>query len=337
MTFNTEIAKLKTLLLSPKQITLLTHINPDGDAIGSILGLYKFLTNMGHTVSPIVPNNYPAFLKWMPNGEKIIIYNNHVEKSKKIIAKADLIFCLDFNDPVRIGEIGENLKNNNAVKILIDHHPMPNPIFDIIFSDTMVSSAAEKIYIVIKELNVPQFIDKQVAECLFTGIIADTGSFSFGVKNSDVFRNAAEIMDYGINKEAITRRLMDNHTHNRLKLLGYCLSSKLVVLPEYKAAYICLTENEKAKFDYQIGDSEGFVNTALSISNVIFSTFIMETDTLIKYSFRSKGNFDVNQFARTYFNGGGHKNASGGRIFKKNIELAENKFLTALSEYNPNK
>lgn len=313
-----------------KKILIVSHVNPDGDAIGSCMGLYHYLKNSGfENINVISPNAFPSFLEWIPESEKIIIAQNQTKLSGKIIKEADLIFCLDFNDIARTEDIASRLKKTVAPKILIDHHPDPKPHFDFVYSDVESSSTAEMIYEFIHSLEGNNAINKTIAECLYAGIITDTGSLSYGCNNPRTYHILAHLMETGINGEKIHRLIYDTYSEERMRLLGHCLSQRLRVLPEYQTAFIFLTSDDLKKFNYKDGDTEGVVNYGLSIKGIFLAAIFIERKENIKISFRSEGNLNVNILARKYFNGGGHKNAAGGN-YKDSMEGTINYFESVL-------
>jgi phosphoesterase RecJ-like protein len=326
-------SNIKRLLENPsKQIAIITHVNPDGDAMGSSLGLYKILRNTGHEVTVITPNVYPGFLHWLPGNNNVLVYPSDKEIAIKKISEAEIIFNIDFNDLKRIKQFSKFLEDSGAYKVIIDHHPEPVSFADLIIADVNVSSTAELVYLFIKDLELQKFIDKDIATCLFTGIMSDTGCFSYNSSNKKTYMVVSELLDYGFNKDEIYYKLYDNFTANRMRLLGYALNEKMEVLPEYKTALISLNKDELVKFHFQTGDSENFVNYPLSIKDTCFSALFIERENHIKISFRSKGDFAVNEFAKKHFNGGGHLNASGGESYMNLTETLQ-KFRDLLPEY----
>ncbi len=308
-----NIKKLNKLLTDKKKITIITHVNPDGDAIGSSLGLYHFLINIGHEVYIITPNDYPEFLHWLPGNNNVIKFFNKKSKSEKIINDSDLIFALDFNHIDRIDKLETYYQKSEAIKILIDHHPDPQQLADITFSYTNVSSTAELVFLIIQELGAVSKITKESATCLYTGIMTDTGCFNYNCSNPSTFKTASELIEFGIDINNISTSVYDNYSMDRMKLMGYSLNEKMKVYPEYRTAIITLTKDELTKFNFKPGDTEGFVNLPLSIKEMVFSVFIIEKKDHVKLSFRSIGNFAANKFAVNHFNGGGHLNAAGGQ------------------------
>lgn len=308
--------ELKDLLTSnirdAKRILIITHQNPDGDAIGSSLGLFHALINHGVNPVVVVPNDFPSFLKWMPGSDRILVYERQKETVKSILDENPFIFYLDFNDISRIGKMKDAVEKSRGFGILVDHHPYPENFANVVISDISVSSTAELVFKMVKEVFGNRAIDKSVAECLYAGIMTDTGSFSYNSSRPETYEILSQLLSYGIDKDSIYSMVYDNFSADRMKLLGYCLDQKMMVLPEFGTAYISLTNEEKKKYNFQPGDSEGFVNYPLSVSGIFFSAFFMENGKKVKISFRSKGDFPVNHFASRYFEGGGHKNAAGG-------------------------
>ena len=326
-----EMQKLKDLLGTPHKIVITTHVNPDGDAIGSSLALYNFLTKMGHDVNVIVPNDFPDFLKWINNTDKVINYSNSREESENIIKNSSVIFCLDFNNLSRINEMGEYISGSDAKKVLIDHHLEPVNFYDFKIHDTNASATAELVYEFLNNLDA-ELIDKNISEALYTGILTDTGSFKFST-TSKVHRIVGDLLEKGIDINKINKAIYDSNSYDKIKLIGYALSEKLKLAVGNNVAYIVLSRQDLLDHNFKKGDTEGLVNYALSIVNVNVAVLIIETKERIKFSFRSSGSFSVNEFARKYFNGGGHKNAAGGSLEDK-LSVALNKFLENISKYS---
>lgn len=321
---------------SSSDIVIICHVNPDGDAIGSSLGLYHFLRRYGNNkVSVISPNSFPDFLAWMPEAENILIAseNNHI--ATKAIESADVIFCLDFNDPRRTDQLSDTLINAKGKKILIDHHLEPYNQFDLVFSRTDVSSTAELVYQVIAGLGETKLIDIDIAQCLYTGIVTDTGSFSYSCNAPETYHIVAELISLGLDGEKIQRKIYDTYSEDRMRLLGFCLSERLMVFPEYSTAYMFLSRNDLERFNFRDGDTEGVVNYALSVREIKLAAMFIERGNEIKASFRSEGDVNVNRLAREYFNGGGHKNASGG-YSQKNMEQTLHYFESLLADISAN-
>ena len=305
--------ELKELINSPKKVVITTHRGPDGDAMGSSLGLFHLLKQLGHTVNIITPNEYANFLHWMPGKKEVLIYEGNEDLADKITEEADLIFLLDFSDLNRIAPFNDTVRESKAAKIMIDHHQDPDrDIADFIFSDTKACSTAQLVYEVIDAMGMTVYLNKEMAECLYVGIMTDTGSFKYFSTTAKTHRIIAELIAAGAENTRIHDLIYDNSSANRIKLLGYCLNEKLRLYPENNSAIISLTGEELKRFEFKKGDTEGFVNYALSIEGIKFAIFIAEKDGVVKLSLRSKGNFKVNGIANKYFNGGGHMNAAGG-------------------------
>jgi len=309
----TEVAKL--LEQPQKIIALLIHINPDGDALGSALGLSKLFSNKGHHCLVISPNDFPDFLRWMPGASEICLMSESFTRAEEFMKNAELIFVVDCNELKRIIRLQEVYNASGAYKIMIDHHPDPDLAVDCMLSDTSVSSTAELIFRFILEAGMEEYVDQDVATSLLTGIMTDTGCFSHNSSTRRTYEIVASLLDYGIDKDAIYNRIYNNYSVERMHLLGFSLHEKMEVLSGYHTAIISLTRDELKSFNYQVGDTEGFVNYPLSIKGVRFSVLFVENGDRIKISFRSKGSFPTNEIARKYFNGGGHINASGGESY----------------------
>lgn len=326
-------ASLKSLLDSPCNVVITTHQKPDADALGSSLGLGGVLKQMGHKVRVISPTDYPKFLCWMPGEVEVWDYQKDKDgKCQNAIREADLIFCLDFSSLDRINSLGKMVAESKAKKVLIDHHIGKEDFADFEFWSTDASSTAELTYDFIKSLGKADLLDTSLAEALYAGVMTDTGSFRFPSTSKKVHHMAGELMDLGINHSKIHRLIYDHNRKAKLQLLGYVLYKKLVVLPEYNTAYIALSSEELEEFKFQTGDTEGFVNYALSIDGVVFAAFVNDREGERRLSFRSVGDFNVNEFAKENFEGGGHKNAAGGRSSLPLNETIE-KFVGLLPKY----
>lgn len=309
----TELLKLKKLLSDKTQTIVITsHKNPDGDAIGSSLALNEYLKLLGYQTICILPNSYPSFLAWLPGNENMLVFEDEREKSKELIKSADIVFSLDYNAFHRTGEMEKVIEESNAKKILIDHHLEPANYFDVSISKIATSSTSELIYEIIDFFGDKYIINKNIAEALYVGIMTDTGSFSYSCNYPETYNIIAHLVKLGVDGELIHQLVYSTFSESRLRLLGYCLSERLHVLPEYKTAYIYLTKEDLKKYNHTSGDTEGVVNYALTIEGVEFAALFTEREDLIRISFRSKGNFSVNNFARKYFDGGGHEKAAGG-------------------------
>ncbi|MFL5763059.1 MAG: DHH family phosphoesterase [Bacteroidia bacterium] len=327
-----QIKEVRSFLSKPKNIVIVTHWSPDGDAMGSSLGLYQYLLLLKHKVTVITPNDYPAFLSWLPGNNKVIDFSKNAKAGKTAVAKAELIFCLDFNSLKRIEKLGDEVAASKAPKFIIDHHQQPENFAKYMHHSVEACSTCELIYTFIVMMGHKKKVDKKIANCLYTGIMTDTGSFRFPSTTALTHRIIADLIEAGAENAAIHNRIYDGNTESKLKLLGYCLAEKLVVLNEFHTAFFTLSDQELKRFNYKKGDTEGVVNYALSIEGIRFAAFFVERDGVIKTSFRSQGSFDVNQFARKHFNGGGHMNAAGGMSAQSMAETIE-KFNMLLPAY----
>jgi phosphoesterase RecJ-like protein len=314
------------------RIVITTHHKPDADAMGSSLGLKLFLQTFGYRVDVVSPTDYATFLNWMKDCDKVIIYDNEPELSKQLAMEADFIFCLDFNHLSRINEFGEVVTKSNAVKVLIDHHQFPQGFENLTFWDDLASSTCELVYRFIHVNNMDERIDKHIAECLYTGIVTDTGSFRFSNTSSETLKIAARLMEKEIDHVEIYNQVFDSFTESRVRFIGYAISQKLEVLPEYNTALITINKEELKKFNVITGDTEGLVNYGLSIEGIKFAALIIDRTKIVKMSFRSKSNFASNNFAMQHFNGGGHFYAAGGSS-ELSLEETVEKFKQTLKIY----
>ena len=329
-----EIAEIKTLLQEPKSIVIVPHKNPDGDAMGSTLGLLHYLNKYNHNAVVIAPNDYPDFLRWLPGDDTVLDFENNASKASKLIADADIIFTLDFNAFHRTGQMEKPLSESKAIKILIDHHQQPDDYATYMYSDVSMCSTCQMVYHFIEMLEDTDKIDSDIATCLYAGIMTDTGSFRFPSTTSQTHRVIAELIDKGAKNSQIHNNIYDTNSYSKLQLLG-CALNNLKVIAEYNTAYITLSQEELDTYNYKKGDTEGVVNYGLSVDGVKFAVIFIENQAegIIKISLRSKGDFDVNTLARTYFNGGGHVNAAGGRSTLSMEDTIE-KFKSILPEYS---
>jgi phosphoesterase RecJ-like protein len=327
---------IKKELSSPKQIAIVVHYNPDGDAIGASLALMMFLQQKKHTVCVLSPNTYPDFLEWMPGIDTMIKATENLSLCEKSIQAADMVFCLDFNSFGRAGGLLQPLlEQSKATKVLIDHHIDPDvEAFDFVYSLTgQTSSTCELMYdFIVRIMDEKEYMNRKIAECLYVGMITDTGSLSYSCNNVSTYQILSQLFNYGIDGEDIHRRVYDNYSESRMRLLGYSLSERLVVMKEFATSFIYLSKEDLDKFDYKQGDIEGIVNYGLSMKHVRFTALFSERDDRIRISFRSKGDFNVNDFARDHFNGGGHKNASGGNSYTT-MEETIRYFKSLLNQY----
>lgn len=312
---SSEVSYFRKLISEPAGILVVAHHNPDGDTLGASLALYHFLVSLGQKADVLVPNDPPAFLKWMPGCDKFIIYQQQPDRGDQLISEAEIIFFVDFNGSSRVKFFSDKLLNASATKVLIDHHPQPENEFDLLISDTDVSSTSELMYSLLEAAGYEGSITKEMAECFFVGIMTDTGSYSYSCNRAETFDITAKLISLGVDVERIHRLVYDTYSESRMRLLGFCLSERLKVIPEYSTAYIWLTRTDLDKFDYQPGDTEGVVNYALSIQNISLAALFTEREDRIRISLRSKGEFPVNEIARNHFKGGGHRNAAGADAF----------------------
>lgn len=330
---DSRILEITAELAKAENIVIVPHKGPDGDAIGASLGLLHFLKAKGHNAHVIAPNDYPHFLKWLPGNEEVIIYEQAKTEAEKLISEAEIIFTLDFNDLSRSGDMQKSLEAAEAVFVMIDHHQEPSDYAEYTYSDATMSSTCEMVYKFIHKLRAAKKITPEIATCLYTGIMTDTGSFRFSSTSSDTHRAVAELIDRGAKNFEIHNNVFDTNSESKLQLLGTALQN-LKVNKELRTAYISLSQEELQKNNFKKGDTEGFVNYGLSLEGIIFAVIFIEkeNDEIVKISFRSKGDFDVNQFARKHFEGGGHINAAGG---KSDLSLNDTivKFNRILPEY----
>ena len=328
-----EIRSLSQLLSKNQRIVITTHQKPDADALGSSLALGLYLKKKGNEVNVISPTDYPDFLNWMAGNEEVIVFDNsNKEKIFKLIEQADIIFCLDFNSLDRINQLGKNVGSSPAVKVLMDHHLEPQNFADHEFWDIEAAATAEIVYEFIIGSDERNLIDSEIAENLYAGLMTDTGGFRHSNTTKKTHSIAADLMELGADVTRVSKLVYDNNTVDRIKFLGFALSEKLKVLTEDKVAYFAISAKDLSKFNSKTGDTEGLVNYALSIEGIVVAALIIEKNDFIKISFRSVGNFSVNDFARAHFEGGGHRNAAGG-ISKLSLEETVAKFEGLVKEY----
>lgn len=329
-----SILEITSALSVANDIVVVPHKGPDGDAIGSTLGIYHFLKEKGHNVTVISPNDFPEFLKWLPGHEEILIFENDVENCTKLIDQADIIFTLDFNMLSRTGSMEEPLRNSDATFIMIDHHPEPSDYAHHTYSDASMSSTCQMVYRFLEKLHSVKYITPEIATCLYTGIMTDTGSFRFSSTTSKTHKVVADLIEKGADNTMIHDQIYDTYSQDRLKLLGVALQN-LRVNQELKTAYITLSQEELDNNNFRKGDTEGFVNYGLSVKGIKFAAIFIEhkSEGIIKISFRSKGDFSVNDFSRGHFEGGGHLNAAGGKSDLSMEETVE-KFNMLLDQYS---
>lgn len=328
-----DINALKELLKEPKEVMITTHHKPDADALGSSLGLAGYLKKKGHRVTVITPSDYPNFLNWMEGNADVLVYSQKNDALvQRIVNEAQVIFCLDFNSLSRINEMGGYIGQAKGTKVMIDHHLQPEDFADLSYSSTAAAATAELVFDLIKEMGDAELIDISIGECLYAGIMTDTGSFRHPSTSKNVHLIIADLLHIGVQTSNIHRLIYDSSTELRLRFLGYALKDKLVVLHAYNTAYIAITKEELKAYDSKTGDTEGLVNYALSIEGIVFAALIVDRQEAVKMSFRSVGDFSANEFAREHFNGGGHKNAAGG-ISTDTLENTVDKFERLLPLY----
>jgi len=320
------------VITRPSNVVITTHLKPDGDALGSSLGLYHLLQALGHTVHFISPTDFPMNFDWMPGRDKILIYGEEQTRSATLVEQANIICCLDFNHLKRIGDLGILIQAATGFKVMIDHHQDPQGFEDFALWDPNASSTCELVFSLACELNWTALIEKNIATCLYTGILTDTGSFRFPRTTAKVHRIVANLLDAGADNVFVHDRIYDQQSENRLRFLGYCLKDKLVLLKALSTAYFAISMAEFDRYDLETGDTEGIVNYALGIDSIKLAVLLIERPGKVKLSFRSKGDFPCNKFAAEHFSGGGHTNAAGGES-SLSIEETLNKFKQVLTEY----
>ncbi|MEY3119384.1 MAG: hypothetical protein RIT30_1317 [Bacteroidota bacterium] len=327
------IEQFYPMLNQPFKAVITAHQKPDGDAMGSTLGLYHFLKQLGHEVTVISPTNWAPFLDWMPGVDQVIDFEANKKEASQIVADADYVFCLDFNILHRTKHLEPIIRDSKALKILIDHHQQPDtPSFAYGISDVKMSSTCEMIYDFIVQSGHSNLINLDIAACLYTGLMTDTGSFRFPSTTASVHKIVAHLKELGLQHAKIHENIYDNSTEGRLKFMGNAFLNRMTVLPEYKTAVMAIPKSDIYKFELKTGDTEGLVNYLLSIEGIKFAAILIDREEERKWSFRSKGNFDVNIFARTHFEGGGHANAAGGRS-SKSLDETLNDFKTIIENY----
>ena len=330
-----QIESLKEMLAQPRlRIVILSHTNPDGDAVGSSLAWAEVLRTMGHAVTCVVPNKYPYFLDWMPGIDEVVIFKTDTEgRARRAIAEADMIFCLDFNAVSRLEILSETIQGNTtARRVLIDHHLQPDEGFDIVFSHPESSSTCFLVYCLVEAMYGTGAITRRMGELLYVGMMTDTGNFAFSHLTPELFRAVAVLLEKGISIPEIHNSVYNAYTEGRARLFGYAINRKMALIEDGTVAYMSLLESEMRRFQFQQGDSEGFVNYALTIKKVKMSAMFLAHRKFIRISLRSRGDVDVNLFARKYFNGGGHKNAAGGKSFLSMEETIDH-YIRSVREF----
>lgn len=338
-----QISGVRALLEPANKVVILTHMSPDGDAMGSALALYWWLKSTKQT-SVIVPNAFPNFLKWLPGADDILICENNADKAQTLIHQADLLICADFNEPKRIGQLGQMALDATCPKILIDHHLFPSDFADVTISYPDSPSACELVYRLIRQSGTTE-LSLELATCIYTGMMTDTGNFAFNSNYPEMYLIVADLVACGVDKDAVYNRIFNSHSESRMRLVGYCLNNKMRVFSDRHAALIYLSGKELYRFNFKTGDAEGIVNMPMQIEDVYYSVFMREdkvaewekelangSKTKIKISMRSQGDRPVNTFCHDIFNGGGHKNASGGEFYGS-LSTAVDLFLKNYEKY----
>lgn len=326
--------KFQEFITQYKRVVIVSHVNPDGDAVGSSLAFYYFLMKFGIDVKIIIPNDFPSFLSWMPGIENILIFDKNSEKGVEYLNAADLICYLDFNHPSRTGLVHNDLCHcTKTPKLLIDHHRDTDySQFAMYLSEAETSSTSELVAELIQYHGFDKYLDEKIATCLLVGIMTDTGSFAHSIYHPSTFEICGKLVSQNVDYQLIHSKIYNTFSENRLRLLGYCISNRMITLNDYHTAYIYLTKADLESFNYQVGDTEGVVNYPLMIDGIKMAVLITERQGVIRFSFRSKGDFSVHEMARAHFNGGGHTNAAGGTL-DCSIEDAIQKFLDVLPQY----
>ncbi len=324
---------LKTLVEDASSVVIIGHMGPDGDAIGSCLATMHFLRKVGkESVHVMVPNAFPDFLAWMPGADEILVYEDKTDLCNEYLRTADLVMCLDFNSLKRIGAMENAVRANSGKKALIDHHLYPEDFADLVISYPLMAASCELVFRLICRMGYAALIDLPIAECIYTGLMTDTGNFSYNSNNAELYVIISEVMRLGVDKDRIYRNVFNNYSYHRMRLMGYCLYKKMQIFPQYHTALITLSEAELEQFHYHPGDTEGIVNLPMSISGIYFSCLMREEGDKIKISLRSQGAFPTNQVAADLFNGGGHLNAAGGES-RDGLEAATRLFIERLPDY----
>jgi len=329
-----DVAGFRAWLEWADRIVVVAHMSPDGDAVGSALAMTHFLRDKEKKVEVILPDSIPEFLSWLPGADRIICYSDHKESADVFLSEADVICCVDFNAPCRTGNMEQALSESKAKKIMIDHHPDPVPFCDVILSRPGKSSASELVFQFLCALGEYRSISPQIAECIYTGMMTDTGAFTYNSSYPQIFYIVSRLIDKGIDKDEIYRRVYHSYSVERLRFMGFVLSKKMQVFPEWSAAVITLTRREQDSYHTQKGDTEGFANLPLQIKGIKFSVFLREEAQMlrVKASLRSVGSVPANRFAADYFNGGGHTNAAGGE-FNGTLKAALARYMRGMEEW----
>ncbi|MCF6360923.1 MAG: DHH family phosphoesterase [Cyclobacteriaceae bacterium] len=328
-----ETKEFELLFSSPKNIVLTIHLNPDADALGSALGFALVLRKKGHTVSVVSPNTFPDFLKWMKGNEDVLVFDKEPELCKKVIQDAELIFSMDYSALKRVGPVGDEIAKSTAKKIIIDHHRDPEGYASLMKWSTNAGATCELVFDLLEELQWLHLLDKDAGDCIYAGIMTDTGGFRHPNTSQHIHEVVAKLLGIGVDGARVSKLIYDTNTVDRIKLLGFALSQRLKVITTHNIAYIYLSAEDLKKYNAQKGDTEGLVNYALSIKGVVMAALFKESDNMVKMSFRSVGEFSVNDFAKTNFDGGGHTNAAGGVSKTMNLQQVVEKFEKLVQTY----
>ncbi len=304
--------KILEIIGEKEPVLILSHRNPDGDAIGSSLALALFFKRLDIPVDVMLPNEVPDFLQWLPGYDLLSVYASNSEKGKELIKGARTIVMLDFNEPGRLGDMEPFITDSTAYKLLIDHHREPGSFTDAIISESWRGSVGEMIYLLIQDLSLSAYLDKDIATCIYTAIMTDTGNFRYASSYPEIFTIVGDLIKCGIEKDEIFSQVYESYSSDRMMLMGYCMSERMVVLEDYHTAYISVSKKDLERFNHKIGDTEGFVNIPFTIKGVKLTALFIEKNNHVKISLRSKGNFSVHDLAREHYRGGGHMNAAGG-------------------------
>ncbi len=328
---DSKIKELKQLIIDSENIVITCHVSPDGDAIGSTLAMCHILRAMGKDARIVTPDLPPKTLMFLPGTRDIVVFTRNADLGRQLFSDADLVLCLDFNSPYRVDKMADTMLQSQGKKVLIDHHLDPDKFADLVISHPEMSSTCLLVYKIICQLGLSEKIDRNVADCIYTGMMTDTGNFTYNSEDPDIYLTISELLKKGINKDRLYSRVCNTNSESRIRLIGYALSQKMQLFPEHHAALIALTQDELKQFKYEKGDTESLVNIPLSIPDISYSIFLRDDVDYIKVSARSVGNFPVNRICEKHFGGGGHKNAAGGE-FRGSVQEAIDKFISILDE-----
>lgn len=328
---DSKIKELKQLIIDSENIVITCHVSPDGDAIGSTLAMCHILRAMGKDARIVTPDLPPKTLMFLPGARDIVVFTRNADLGRQLFFDTDLVLCLDFNSPYRVDKMADTMLQSQGKKVLIDHHLDPDKFADLVISHPEMSSTCLLVYKIICQLGLSEKIDRNVADCIYTGMMTDTGNFTYNSEDPDIYLTISELLKKGINKDRLYSRVCNTNSESRIRLIGYALSQKMQLFPEHHAALIALTQDELKQFKYEKGDTESLVNIPLSIPDISYSIFLRDDVDYIKVSARSVGNFPVNRICEKHFGGGGHKNAAGGE-FRGSVQEAIDKFISILDE-----